>query len=179
MKSILIVLFLCIASISFSQKKNTTKKLGTQLAIRVGTGIDKTFYTEYGLSLYEHPDLNRSPDSVGSWHYAVYSTFVNRLKKDENRPVYGLKFGAECSNLLLAEAIELTTYWNNPNSKTDIIITPKFGLSFLGWINLFYGYNLYVQTKEKPFKNIIGRHQFSVSSNLNLSMLPKRKKHIP
>lgn len=129
--------------------------------LRVGLGIQKSFYSEIGISRlkYIYNDLG----------YAATNYYVStEWTPDQN--VWGFKGGYEMNMRTLALGLEgkyQTDFDNN-----DFVITPKIGLGLMGMLNLFYGYN--ISTNKRPFDNV-GQNQFSININLNRQYLKRER----
>lgn len=158
-----LLLFLLIATASTAQTDSagsdvpeTWKKL--HLGIRAGTGIQKNFYTEFGLTLERYLYEARHGFMVYTW----YSTFEWTPASKGKEQVNAIKLGAELVNNGAAGGLEVKYLFNSQHE--DVMITPKFGFG-MGFVNLFYGYNF--STRKYPFSSI-GKHQFSLAINSNI-----------
>jgi hypothetical protein len=126
--------------------------------IRVAVGIQKSFYTEAGIAWQRYIyDARHGFEAT-----AYYASFQWTPPTKGNEKVYGVKAGAELAHNGGAGGIECTYLWNSVSN--DFVITPKIGFG-LGFVNLFYGYNL--STNKYPFPNI-RKSQFSLAINTNL-----------
>lgn len=121
-------------------------------AVRLGMGIQKAFSAELGFSYVFHQFDSR----FGSGNGIIYSTWEWLPEEKIN----GVKVGAELSQQLGALGLDIKYQFSN--EAYDIVLTPKIGLG-LGFLNVFYGYNLSVH--KNPF-NRMGNHQFSFVFNL-------------
>ncbi len=131
-----------------------------QISIRVGGGIQKSFYTELGLALHAC-----NYGDTGFFSNAIYTAFEWTPNKEKE--IYGLKIGYEVNFFLLnlgLEAKYLTDF-----KERDFVFTPKIGLGLYGDVNIFYGYT--IVTNNNPFSEKIGRHQLSIILNLNKHFL--------
>jgi hypothetical protein len=122
-------------------------------SLRLGLGIQSSFYSEIGFSLhkYYYNDL--------AFASSAFYTALEWIPSREN--IYGLKVGYEL-NIRTAVAIEIKYLTNNETH--DFFITPKAGFGVLGILTLFYGYNF--SLNQYQFTSI-GYHQFSITANLN------------
>lgn len=162
--SLLLILFLLSLAFAKAQITDTTdrdipktwKKFN--LSPRMGVGIQKSFYTEVGLSFQKYIYEARH----GFMVFNIYSAFEWKPSTPGEKPVYGTKLGYEIVNNGSAGGIEVKYQWNSEHE--DVVFTPKFGFG-IGFVNLFYGYNL--STNKYPFPTI-RKHQFSLVINTNL-----------
>ncbi len=127
-------------------------------ALRVAVGIEKSFYTEFGIVFQRYIYEERH----GYLASAFYSSFQFNPATKGNDKVYGIKIGAEMVNNGGSGGIELTYHFNDISE--DWVITPKIGFG-IGFVTLFYGYN--ISTNKYPFQNI-RKSQFSLAINTNL-----------
>jgi hypothetical protein len=136
------------------------------IAPRIGVGIQKSFFTEIGLSLQRYVYEARHGFMVST----LYAAFEWTPSIPGQRPVYGIKAGAELVNNGGAGGIEIKYLTDSDSS--DVVITPRFGFG-LGFANIFYGYNF--STNKYPFPKI-GKHQFSLVINTNILFYHSRSK---
>ena len=143
----------------------SNKQFGTekQISIRVGGGLQKSFYTETGIAF--HKCIYGDTGFFSNDFYTALEWTPNK-----NQNLYGLKFGYEANTFLLNVGLEVK--YQTDFKKTDFVITPKVGLGLFGDVNIFYGYN--ISTNKNPFSDIIGNHQFSLIFNLNNHFLRYR-----
>ena len=136
--------------------------------LRLGAGIQRSFYTEVGLSLQKYVYDEREGFIVPT----IYAAFEWTPSTKGQKPVYGIKIGGETVRNGASGGIEIKYMWNAGNE--DVVFTPKLGFG-LGFINLLYGYNL--STRKYPFSKI-GKHQFSlvINSNIFLYHIKSKKK---
>jgi hypothetical protein len=125
---------------------------------RVGLGIQKKFFTEFGISFQRYYYNPRH----GFMVVAYYSSYEWMPASSEYSAVQGIKVGAELINNGTGGGIEVKYQFNS--GKEDIVITPKYGFG-VGFANLFYGYNF--STRKRPFPQS-GKHQFSLVFNTNI-----------
>lgn len=122
---------------------------------KLGFGAQEVAFIEAGIQwhkIYVHP---LSLASAGP-----YITVDGLIKDDE--PIIGPKIGYEITAGLIGLAADVTYYTDF--SRGSIMVTPKAGLSLLGFANLFYGYNF--NLSDYQFK-IISQNRFSLVFNLN------------
>jgi hypothetical protein len=122
---------------------------------KVGFGVQETGFGEIGMQLhkiYVHP---LSLASAGP-----YVTVDGVFQTDEI--IIGPKLGYELTAGLFGVAADVTYYTDF--DKESVMITPKAGLSLLGYVNLFYGRNL--QVSDYKF-SAISLNRFSLIFNLN------------
>ncbi|WP_158973644.1 hypothetical protein [Cellulophaga sp. L1A9] len=165
---IVIIFFLGFTALGQETQKDTTEissynrqfNSEKQVSIRVGAGIQKSFYTELGLALH-----TCNYGDTGFFSNDIYSALEWTPNKEKD--IYGLKIGYEVNAYLLnlgLEAKYLTDF-----KERDFVFTPKIGLGLYGDVNIFYGYT--ISTSNNPFSGNIGRHQLSIVLNLNKHFL--------
>lgn len=136
--------------------------------------MDRAF-VELGVqyqSIYRHPLtlLTHGP-------YSTVDVFIN-----SNNLLLAPKVGYEFTAGLLGIAADVSyfidhNYDNEGGNRQAVMITPKGGISILGFADLFYGYSIPV-TKETI--STITRNRFSLVFNINrdyfdLKEAPRRK----
>jgi hypothetical protein len=129
---------------------------------RFGAGVQDRAFIELGIqyhSVYRHPF---SLASRGG--YLSVDIFV-----DDKNLLLGPKAGYEFTAGFLGVAADVTYFIDqNYNEIGDDrrawVLTPKAGLSILGFANLFYGYQ--IPLSEERISSIY-RHRFSLVINLN------------
>jgi hypothetical protein len=163
MPKLLLLLFLFIVTGANAQtdtaKSNvpeTWKKM--HFGFRAATGIQRNFYTEFGFSFQRFIYEARHGFMAYTWYTAFEWTPPSKGKEQVN----GVKLGAEMVNNGGSGGVEVKYLFNS--RAEDVVITPKFGFG-MGFVTLFYGYNL--STRKNPFPNI-GKHQFSLAINTNI-----------
>ena len=124
--------------------------------------MDRAF-VEVGVqwhSIYKHPLtlLSKGP-------YCTVDVFI-----DKSNILLGPKLGYEFTAGLLGAAVDMTyfidhNYDHEGGNRNGMQITPKVGLSILGFANLFYGYAIPI-TEERI--STITRNRFSLVVNLNM-----------
>lgn len=165
--SVTIVLSICsygygqdTATIELPIKTGYKKWTKTELAGRFGIGIQKQFYTDFGIAGYSFYYNDR---------FYFSSNYYGAFEWSQPKNVYGFKLGYEINVSALALGIE-TKYQFNRDAY-DFVITPKIGFGVLGIINIFYGYN--ISAYGQPFP--IGHHQFSMVFNFNKKMFSRNQ----
>ena len=126
-----------------------------RLVPKLGIGAQEIAFIEAGVQwhqIYVHP---LSLASAGP-----YFT-IDGLIKDEV-PIIGPKIGYEVTAGLIGLAADLTYYTDFDNE--SLMLTPKAGISLLGFANLFYGYN--INLSDYQFA-LISRNRFSLVFNIN------------
>ncbi|WP_066837747.1 hypothetical protein [Rufibacter ruber] len=118
---------------------------------RVALGYQKSFFTEVGVAKHWSGGDMVIPRST-----ALYSSL--EWAPSSTGSVYGIKVGAETISGMGISGLEVK-YQSN-FKVDDIVITPKLGLSLLGSVSIFYGYNISIN--KSPFDHV-GRHQFSLA----------------
>jgi len=129
---------------------------------RFGAGVQDRAFVEVGIqfhSIYKHP---LSLASRGG--YLSVDVFV-----DDKNLLLGPKVGYEFTAGFLGVAADITYFIDqNYNEVGDDrrawVVTPKAGLSILGFANLFYGYQ--IPLSDERITSIY-RHRFSLVINLN------------
>ncbi len=168
---LILVLALCIYSESYGQDTATInlpiregykKWTPYETAGRFGIGIQKEFYTEFGISGFSYYYNDRIDYS---------SNFYGAIEWSQPKNVYGFKMGYEINASALALGLEMKYQVNS--SAYDFVVTPKIGVGILGIINIFYGYN--ISTRGQPFADI-GHHQFSMVFIFNKKMFSRQTK---
>lgn len=172
-KKSLFIVILCFGFTAFGQEnKNdsvqpilTNHLFGSekQISIRVGFGLQKSFYTELGIALHKC-----NYGDVGFFSNDLYSALEWTPTPEQD--IYGLKIGYEANISLLNLGIEVK--YQTDFTNRDVVITPKIGLGIFGDVNVFYGYN--ISTNHNPFIERIKHHQFSIVFNFNKHFLRYR-----
>lgn len=175
MKQYLTVLLMFVCLTGFGQdslKLDSLKKTGYKkwtnykTSFRFGLGVQKSFFSEVGLSRhkYLYNDLGYSSKA--------YYTSIEWTPKfsSVDTHVYGIKAGYELNARVLAVGMEAK--YQTDFSNHDLVLTPKIGVGAMGVLNLFYGYN--ISTNKSPFANV-RHHQFSIVCNLNNEFLKNAK----
>lgn len=134
------------------------------MAGRFGIGIQKEFYTEFGVAGYSYYYNDRIYSSA---------TYYGAFEWSQPKNVYGFKAGYEINASALALGLEAKYQVNSENH--DFVITPKIGVGILGIINIFYGYN--ISTQGQPF-DYIGHHQFSMVFNFSKKMFNRNQRKV-
>jgi hypothetical protein len=126
-----------------------------RLVPKVGIGAQEVAFVEVGVQwhqIYVHPLTLASA--------GPYFTIDGLIKDDE--PIIGPKIGYEITAGLIGLAADVTYYTDF--ERESLMLTPKAGLSILGFANLFYGYN--INLSDDRF-SIISRNRFSLVFNIN------------
>ncbi len=127
--------------------------------VRAGVGVQNALYGEVGISR-----LRYTFKDVGQFSQAYYASmeWTPTILPDKPRNIYGFKAGYEIN--LYALALGLEAKYLSDFEKDSWVATPRIGLGMMGIFNLFYGYNIWLNTN--PFDEI-GHHQLSIILNLN------------
>jgi hypothetical protein len=160
MRSIALILCLLACQSAFSQDTTDIKPFERywthpRLVPKIGVGAQEIAFAEVGVQwhkIYVHPLTLASA--------GPYFT-IDGLIKDRD-PIFGPKLGYEITAGLFGLAADVTYYTDFDNE--SFMITPKAGLSLLGFANLFYGYNISLSDYEF---SLISRNRFSLVFNLN------------
>lgn len=129
---------------------------------KVGLGLMDRAFVEIGIQwhdIYKHPLtlLSRGP-------YCTVDVFI-----DDSNILLGPKLGYEITAGLFGAAADMTyfidhNYDGEGSNRNSVQVTPKIGISILGFANLFYGYAIPL-TEERI--GTITRNRFSLVFNLN------------
>jgi hypothetical protein len=126
-----------------------------RLIPKLGFGAQEVAFVEAGVQwhrIFVHP---LTLGSVGP-----YLTIDGLVKDDE--PIIGPRLGYEITAGLIGLAADVTYYTDF--ERESLMLTPRAGLSLLGFANLFYGYNF--NLSQERFK-IISPNRFSLVFNIN------------
>lgn len=126
---------------------------------KIGFGAQETALIEAGIQLhqiYVHP---LALASAGP--YFTVDGLIKRKDLIED-PVIGPKVGYEVTAGLFGIAADVTYYTDF--TRESVVLTPKAGISILGFADLFYGYN--IQLSDDTFKSV-SRNRFSLVFNIN------------
>lgn len=135
---------------------------------KLGLGMQESAFAEVGIQLHK---IYRHPLSLAS--AGPYLT-VDGLLRNE-KVILGPKIGYEITAGLVGIAADMTYYSDFKNY--SFLVTPRAGISVLGFVNLFYGRNLFLS--DFRFEGI-DKNRFSLVFNLNtyyfnLRNAPRRK----
>lgn len=126
-----------------------------RLVPKLGVGVQETGFVEAGIQwhkIYVHP---LSLASAGP-----YITFDGLV--DDEVFILGPKAGYEITAGLLGIAADMT--WYTDFDRQALVITPRAGLSIMGFVNLFYGRNIGISDFQFA---AINKNRFSLIFNLN------------
>ena len=158
-------LFLFLLFCPFCVKGQSPKAPEQQVyhTVRVSGGFNEAPFAELG---YTRVLTDERPFHFGSyaWYVAAEADFAH----DDNGAVqyYGIKAGWEASGWFLMYALELKYLAGSGSSQ--VLFTPKAGISVMGMANVLYGYIL----PAHPFNlDGIGHHQISLVVNINRKLL--------
>jgi len=127
----------------------------SRLVSKVGLGIQETAFVEAGIQLHK---IYIHPLSLAS--AGPYLT-VDGLVTDD-KLIIGPKLGYEITAGLLGIAADMTYY--SDFDREALVVTPRAGISILGFVNLFYGRN--ISLSDFQF-DAIDKNRFSLVFNLN------------
>jgi hypothetical protein len=129
---------------------------------KVGFGVqDRPFFTAgFALqNIYKHPLtlLSKGP-------YAVVDVFI-----DDSNTLVAPKVGYEFTAGVFGAALDVSyfidhNYNDEGSTRRAWAVTPKVGLSILGFANLYYGYQIPLSETEITS---ITRNQFTLTVNIN------------
>lgn len=138
--------------------------------VRFGIGVQKSFSTELGIT--RHKYMFNDLAGASAAYYSTIEWIPPFSSNNDN--VYGLKAGYEISAGALALGLEAK--YQTDFVENDFVFTPRIGLSVVGVVTLFYGYN--ISTNGNPFPNV-GNHQFTVICNFNSGVFKNVKTRNP
>jgi hypothetical protein len=159
-KGVLLLVLLTGSCDSFSQDTVNIKPFERywtkpRFIPKIGVGVEETAFVEVGVQLHK---IYIHPLSLAS--AGPYFTVDGVIKEDEL--IIGPKIGYEITAGLIGIAADFTYYTDFERSA--FMLTPRAGISILGFVDLFYGRNLPVS--DYRFKGI-DRNRFSLVFNLN------------
>ena len=125
--------------------------------LRLGTGIQKSFYYELGISRHKY---------IHNYYSYITTNYYTSTAWTPNGNILEIKAGYELNLSIIAIGLE-GKYQTN-FEKNDFVLTPKIGLGLFGLLNIFYGYN--ISTNNRPFVNI-GQNQVSLAINFGKKYL--------
>lgn len=126
-----------------------------RLVPKVGVGLQEIAFVEAGVQfhkIYVHP---LSLASAGP-----YVTVDGMIRDD--KLIIGPKLGYEITAGLLGVAADVTYY--SDFDRESLVLTPRAGLSILGFVNLFYGRNIALSDFEF---SAVSQNRFSLVFSLN------------
>lgn len=109
-----------------------------RLAPKLGVGIQESAFLEVGVALhhiYVHPLILASAGP----YFTCDAVLI------DNNLIIGPKLGYGISVGLLGFAADMTYYTDL--EKNSLIVTPKAGISLLGFADLFYGHNFSISNE--------------------------------
>lgn len=129
---------------------------------KIGVGMQDRLFVEVGVqwhNIYKHP---LSLASKGP--YATIDLFV-----DDSNLLIGPKLGYEITAGVFGAALDFTYFVDNDydgegSDRNSFVMTPKVGLSILGFADFFYGYQ--IQLTDQEITSIY-RNRFSLIFNIN------------
>lgn len=140
-------------------------KITKGMCLRAEAGWNRSWFASLGAS-YIYSNVNAHLP-VSAVVYAAAE--IDRAGYRSRNTFYAYKAGFEFSGGLRCMGFELR---NNTDlaGNNQLVFTPKIGLSAFGYINLYYGYNLFDRAFN-PFG--ISHNQFSLSLNLSRKFFKK------
>ena len=169
MKTLLTVFFLNTAVMMYAQDSDSvrTKPFDTfwtrpRTVPKIGVGVQDRAFLEIGLhwhNIYKNPLIIASKGP-----YCTVDLFI-----DESNFLLGPKVGYEFTAGVIGTAVDLTyfidqNYNEQGNDRESLVVTPKIGLTILGFADVFYGYQIPISEVEITS---IYRNRFSLVFNLN------------
>jgi hypothetical protein len=133
-----------------------------RLVPKIGISLQERMFVEVGVywhNIYHHP---LSLASKGP--YATIDIMV-----DEQNLLIGPKLGYEFTAGVFGTAFDVTYFYDKDYNSEGLdrrafVATPKVGLTLLGFMDVFYGYQ--IPLSETRITSI-SRHRFSITFNLN------------
>lgn len=178
------VMFMLVAApVAFAQVSDTVSRkpferfwTKPRVVPKLGVGAMDRAFVELGVQLHS---IYRHPLTIFSHGpYTTVDVFI-----DDSNILLGPKLGYEFTGGLFGLAVDATyfidhNYDGEGGNRNSLMITPKGGISVLGFANLFYGYSIPVSGDGGI--SSISRHRFSLAFNLNrdyfdLKSAPRRK----
>jgi len=168
-RSLFTALLLQITTILFAQSGDSvgTKPFDTfwtrpRTIPKIGVGIQDRAFLELGLywhNIYKDPLIVASKGA-----YCTVDLFI-----DDSNLLLGPKVGYEFTAGIVGTAVDLTyfidhNYDESGSNRESLVVTPKIGLTILGFADLFYGYQIPLSEVEITS---IYRNRFSLVFNLN------------
>jgi hypothetical protein len=158
-----------IPTLLLAQESDTTKSkfLETywtkpRIVPKIGVSVQERAFIEIGI--YRH-HIYRHPLSLASkGPYATVDILV-----DEENLLIGPKAGYEFTAGVFGVAADVTYFYDKDYNSEGLdrrafVFTPKAGLTILGFMDFFYGYQ--IPLSEDQITSI-ARHRFSITCNLN------------
>ncbi len=129
---------------------------------KVGASIQELAILELGVQWH---NIYRHPLSLAS--KGPYASVD--IIKDNTNYVIGPKLGYEFTAGVFGTAFDITYFYNKDytsegSDRRAWVATPKAGLSVLGFVNFFYGYQIPISDQRI---RTLSRHRLSVVFNLN------------
>jgi hypothetical protein len=129
---------------------------------KIGASVQERALLELGVqwhNIYKHP---LSLASKGP--YASVDLLI-----DKKNFLIGPKLGYEFTAGVFGAAFDVTYYYDKDydaegNNRRAFVGTPKGGLTLLGFMNVFYGYQIPLSEQRIT---TLSRHRFSITLNLN------------
>lgn len=174
MKAGLIFLLTISANFLFAQQNELYDTVKTRpfdrywtkprLVPKIGVGTQERFFTEIGVqwhNIYKHPLTLASKGP-----YATIDFFI-----DDRNFLMGPKLGYEFTAGVFGLAADVTYFYDRNyddegSDRQSWVFTPKAGISILGFVDLFYGYQIPLSNEEDRISSIY-RNRFSLVFNLN------------
>lgn len=126
-----------------------------RLIHKAGIGVQETAFVEAGIQLHK---IYIHPLSLAS--AGPYLTVDGMIKDD--KLIVGPKIGYEITAGLLGVASDFTYY--SDFDRGSWVFTPRAGLTIMGFVNLFYGRNIFIS--DFQFDGV-DKNRFSLVFNLN------------
>jgi hypothetical protein len=168
LRGVLILVFLAIVNNLLAQ--NDTVRTGVfqtywtkqRLVPKLGVSIQERALAEIGIQWH---NIYRHPLSLAS--KGPYAT-VDFMVDDKNF-LLGPKLGYEFTAGVFGSAFDVTYFMDqNYNEEGEDryawVATPKVGLTLLGFLNFFYGYQIPISDTTIAS---LSRHRFSITFNVN------------
>jgi hypothetical protein len=165
----LLVLLLSCTTTLFAQRTDSSSTKPFQyywtkprFVPKVGVGVQDRAFFEAGIywqDIYKHP---LSLASKGP--YCTVDVFI-----DDSNLLLGPKIGYEFTAGILGADLDMTYFIDHNynvegDNRKSLVVTPKIGLTILGFADFFYGYQIPISDQEIT---TIYRNRFSLVFNLN------------
>jgi hypothetical protein len=170
-RNLAIILYFMFILNCTGQKDSINKSLVKDFwTPRYSIGLQKAPFIEIGFSKLRF--LNDFEGGSQCFYSAI--EINNRNSPSDSKFYYSLKCGFETSWMIGMWAMELK--YLTDFEKSQLVFTPKVGLSFEGFINILYGYNF-----PEKFSNLygLGHHQIALVININRRIIKEFRTNSP
>jgi hypothetical protein len=155
-----LIITVLIAGIANGQ----TSEEGRKLILSPGVSYQRQFFGELNV-MFSKLWIEHAGTAIIGPRIGVESNF------SPTNFIYAPKIGYELSGLLISTRANMVGYIEK--DKLDLRILPELGTSFLGAVNLTYGYNIPL----KAFRATdVSKHRATLTANLDLELWEALKK---